>query len=200
MYTLINGSQKNHKSNSRYFLDYISKYLDDYTIYNLKYDDFNEVIDSIINTDTIIIAFPLYVDSPNSLTLKLLDYIYDTNIDLSNKKLYVIINCGFREGIHNITALNIIKNWASKVNICYSGSILIGAGEIVGKEEYSYITSIATNKLKKFSKCIKKNKNIKDIITTMDLLTNRLYCMFANSSWTKKGKINNLTKDDLKII
>ena len=97
MYTLINGSQKNHKSNSRYFLDYISKYLDDYTIYNLKYDDFNEVIDSIINTDTIIIAFPLYVDSPNSLTLKLLDYIYDTNIDLSNKKLYVIINCGFRE-------------------------------------------------------------------------------------------------------
>ena len=200
MYTLINGSQKNYKSNSRYFLDYISKYLDDYTIYNLKYDDFNNIVDSIINTDTIIIAFPLYVDSPNSLTLKLLDYIYDTNIDLSNKKLYVIINCGFREGIHNITALNIIKNWASKVNICYSGSILIGAGEIVGKEEYSYITSIATNKLKKFSKCIKKNKNIKDIITTMDLLTNRLYCMFANSSWTKKGKINNLTKDDLKII
>ena len=200
MYTLINGSQKNYKSNSRYFLDYISKYLDDYTIYNLKYDDFNEVIDSIINTDTIILAFPLYVDSPNSLTLKLLDYIYDTNIDLSNKKLYVIINCGFREGIHNITALNIIKNWTSKVNICYSGSILIGAGEIVGKEEYSYITSIARNKLKKFSKCIKKNKNIKDIITTMDLLTNRLYCMFANSSWTKKGKINNLTKDDLKII
>ena len=200
MYTLINGSQKNHKSNSRYFLDYISKYLDDYTIYNLKYDDFNNIIDSIINTDTIIIAFPLYVDSPNSLTLKLLDYIYDTNIDLSNKKLYVIINCGFREGIHNITALNIIKNWTSKVNICYSGSILIGAGEIVGKEKYSYITSIATNKLKKFSKCIKKNKNIKDIITTIDLLTNRLYCMFANSSWTKKGKINNLTKDDLKII
>ena len=200
MYTLINGSQKNYKSNSRYFLDYISKYLDDYTIYNLKYDDFNDIIDSIINADTIIIAFPLYVDSPNSLTLKLLDYIYDNNIDLSNKKLYVIINCGFREGIHNITALNIIKNWASKVNIEYSGSILIGAGEIVGKEEYSYITSIATNKLKKFSKCIKKNKNIKDIITTMDLLTNRLYCMFANLSWTKKGKINNLTKDDLKTI
>ena len=200
MYTLINGSQKNHKSNSRYFLDYISKYLDDYTIYDLKYDDFNNIVDSIINTDTIIIAFPLYVDSPNSLTLKLLDYIYDTNIDLSNKKLYVIINCGFREGIHNITALNIIKNWASKVNIEYSGSILIGAGEIVGKEKYSYITSIARNKFKKFSKCIKVNKNKKDIITTIDLLTNRLYCMFANSSWTKKGKINNLTKDDLKII
>ena len=140
MYILINGSQKNHKSNSRYFLDYISKYLDDYTIYDLKYDFFDNIIDSIINTDTIVLAFPLYVDSPNSLTLKLLNYIYDNNIDLSNKSLYVIINCGFREGIHNITALNIIKNWATKVNIKYSGSILVGAGEIVGKEEYSYIT------------------------------------------------------------
>jgi len=182
MYTLINGSQKNHKSNSRYFLDYISKYLDDYIIYDLKYDDFNNIIDSIINTDTIVIAFPLYVDSPNSLTLKLLDYIYDNNIDLSNKRLYVIINCGFKEGIHNITALNIIKNLANKININYCGSILIGAGEIVGKEKYSYITSIAINKLKKFSKCIKNNKECKDIITTMDLLTNRLYCMFANLS------------------
>lgn len=199
MYTLINGSQKNHKSNSRYFLDYISKYLDDYNIYDLKYDSFNDTIDSIINNNTIVLAFPLYVDSPNSLTLKLLDYIYDNNIDLSNKKLYVIINCGFREGIHNITALNIIKNWANKVKIEYTGSILIGAGEIVGKEEYSYITSIATNKLKKFSKCIKDNKNSKDIITTMDLLTNRIYCMFANHSWTKKGKFNKLTKNDLRV-
>ena len=200
MYILINGSQKNHKSNSRYFLDYISKYLDDYTIYDLKYDSFNDMIDSIINNNTIVLAFPLYVDSPNSLTLKLLDYIYDNNIDLSSKKLYVIINCGFREGIHNITALNIIKNWANKVNINYSGSMLIGAGEIVGKEEYSYITSISTNKLKKFSKCIKDNRISKDIITTMDLLTNRVYCMFANHSWTKKGKINNLTKDALKTF
>ena len=199
MYILINGSQKNHKSNSRYFLDYISKYLDDYTIYDLKYDFFDNIIDSIINTDTIVLAFPLYVDSPNSLTLKLLNYIYDNNIDLSNNSLYVIINCGFREGIHNITALNIIKNWATKVNIKYSGSILIGAGEIVGKEEYSYITSIAINKLKKFGRCIKDTKECNDIITTMDLLTNRIYCMFANSSWTKKGKINNLTKKDLKI-
>ena len=199
MYILINGSQKNHKSNSRYFLDYISKYLDDYTIYDLKYDFFDNIIDSIINTDTIVLAFPLYVDSPNSLTLKLLNYIYDNNIDLSNKSLYVIINCGFREGVHNITALNIIKIWANKVNIKYSDSILVGAWEKDGKEEYSYITSIATNKLKKFSRCIKDNRISKDIITTMDLLTNRVYCMFANHSWTKKGKINNLTKKDLKI-
>lgn len=199
MYTLINGSQKNQVSNSRYFLDYISNYLDDYTTYDLKHSKFEDIINSIIKSNTIVLAFPLYVDSPNTITLKLLDYIYDNKIDLSNKKLYVIINCGFREGTHNITALNIIKNWSNKVNINYSGSILIGAGEVVGKKSYSYITSIAINKLKKFSKCIKDNKDSKDIITTMDLLTNKLYCMFANISWTKNAKKNNLKKNDLLI-
>ena len=199
MYTLINGSQKNHLSNSRYFLDYISNYLDDYTTYDLMYSKFEDIINSVIKSNIIILAFPLYVDSPNSLTLKLLDYIYDNKIDLSNKKLYVIINCGFREGTHNITAINIMKNWADKVNINYNGSMLIGAGEIVGKKSYSYITSIAISKLKKFSICIKDNKTSKDIITTMDLLTNKLYCMFANSSWTKRAKKNNLKKNDLLI-
>ena len=199
MYILINGSQKTKISNSRYFLDYVSNYLDDYNTYDLINHNFTDIISSINKSDTIILAFPLYVDSPNSLTLQLLDYIYDNNIDLANKNLYVIINCGFREGTHNITALNIIKNWAKKININYKGAILIGAGEIVGKKKYNYITSIATNKLKKFSKCIKDNQTTKDIITTMDLLTNRLYIMFANKSWTKQGKKNNLSKTELKI-
>ena len=159
-----------------------------------------DIIKSITKADTIVLAFPLYEDSPNSLTLKLLDYIYDNKINLSNKELYVIINCGFREGTHNITALNIIKNWANKVNIDFCGSILVGAGEIVGKKKFSYITSIAINKLKKFSKCIKNNSYTKDIITTMDLLTNRMYIMFANASWTKQGKKNKLSKKDLKML
>ena len=200
MYTLINGSHKTKISNSRHFLDYISNYLDDYNTYDLMNHNFTDVINSIIKSNTIILAFPLYEDSPNSLTLKLLDYIYDNNIDLSNKELYVIINCGFREGTHNITALNIVKNWANKVNIKFKGSILIGAGEIVGKKKFSYITSIATNKLKKFSKCIKNNTSTKDIITTMDLLTNRVYIMFANASWNKQGKKNKLSKKDLKML
>ena len=200
MYTLINGSQKTKISNSRYFLDYISNYLDDYNTYDLMNHNFTDVINSIIKSNTIILAFPLYEDSPNSLTLKLLDYICDNNIDLSNKELYVIINCGFREGTHNITALNIIKNWANKVNIEYKGAIIIGAGEIVGKKEYSYITSIAMSKLKKFSNCIKNNTFTKDVITTMDLLTNRMYIMFANASWNKQGKKNKLSKKDLKML
>ena len=195
MYTLINGSSKVRESNSGNFLNYISNYVDNYIIYNIKKDNFEDIIKSINMSNTIILAFPLYVDSPNTYTLKLLDYMYDNNI--GNKDLYVIINCGFREGEHCITALNIIKNWCNKLNINYKGSILIGAGEIVGKTEYKFITKKARKKLKEFSLCIKNNKKSNDIITTMDLLCNKAYCFLANKSWTKKAKKNKLTKSDV---
>ena len=195
MYTLINGSSKVGESNSGNFLNYISDYLNNYIIYNIKKDNFEDIIKSINISNTIVLAFPLYVDSPNTYTLKLLDYMYDNNI--GNKDLYVIINCGFREGEQCITALNIIKNFCNKLNINYKGSILIGAGEIVGKNEYKFITRKARKKLKEFSLCIKNKKRSNDIITSMDLLGNKTYCFLANKSWTKKAKKNKLTKNEI---
>lgn len=198
MYTLINGSQKNGGSNSEYFLNYISDYLDDFIICSLKNDSLNGVVSNINFSDTIILAFPLYVDSPNSLMLSFLDYIYDNKIDISNKKIYVIINCGFREGEHNITALNIIKSWCLKLNSDYQGSILIGAGEIVGKKHYRFISKKALSKLKDFGCSICKKEKTEDYITTMDIINNKTYCFLANRSWNKKGKRNKLNKKDIK--
>lgn len=198
IYTLINGSQKVKNSNSKYFIDYISNYLNDYVIFDLKHNNYKDIFNCIKNSNIIVLVFPLYVDSPNSLTLNFLDYIYDNNINLNNKKLYVVINCGFKEGKHNITALNIIKNWCIKVNITYQGSILIGAGEIVGKKSYKFISYSALNKLKKFSNCIKNNKKSNDIITSIDLINSKLYCVLANISWNKKCKKNKLSKEEIK--
>ena len=195
MYILINGSSKLGLSNSGNFLNYISDYLDKYIIYNIKKDNFEDIIKSINMSDTIVLAFPLYVDSPNTYTLKLLDYMYDNNI--GNKNLYVIINCGFREGEQCITALNIIKNWCSKLNINYMGGLLIGAGEIVGKNKYKFITKKARRNLKKISLYIKNKKRCSDIITSMDLLNNRTYCLLANSSWTRNARKNELSKKDV---
>ena len=198
MYTLINGSQKIKESNSLYFLNYISNYLEEYSLFDLKKDNYNNILDSIENGETIILAFPLYVDSPTSLILKVLDYIYDNKIDLTDKKFYVVINCGFREGEQNITALNIIKRWCGKVNAKYLGSLLIGAGEIVGNPFYKFITKKAHKKLHEFSVKISRNEYIDTTITTMDLLNNNMYIKLANHSWNRQGKKNKLTKKDIK--
>lgn len=199
MYTLISGSQKVINSNSLYFLKEISKNLDNYKIFELKKDKYKIIIESIEKSDGVVIAFPLYVDSPTSITLSFLDYIIDNNINLKKKKIYVVINCGFREGEQNITALNIIKKWCEKVGVIYNGSIMIGAGEIVGKKKFKFISFTALKKLKYFSKYIRLKQKSKDIITTMDLLNNKAYCYIANLSWNKKSKLNNLSKQDLII-
>ena len=198
MYTIMNGSPKVINSNSSYFVNMITKNLDEYNAFELKDGNYNNIIDSIGKSKTIILAFPLYVDSPTSITLSFLDYIIDNKVSLKDKSIYTIINCGFREGEQNVTALNIIKRWCEKVKATYKGSILIGAGEIVGKKKYKFISNKVLKDLKEFSNIIKENKT-KEIVTTMNLLNDKIYCMLANLSWNKKGRLNNLTKKELKI-
>jgi len=198
MYTIISGSPKIINSNSSYFIKIITKNLENYNIFELKKGNYDNIIDSINKSETIILVFPLYVDSPTSITLSFLDYIIDNKVSLKDKFIYAIINCGFREGEQNMTALNIIKRWCEKVEATYKGSILIGAGEIVGKKKYKFISNKALKNLKEFSNIIKEGKD-KEIITTVDLLNDKIYCILANLSWNKKGRINNLTKKELKI-
>lgn len=198
MYTLINGSPKSCSSNSSYFLKTISSYLNDYNIFELKKNKYEEILSNIDKSDVLVFAFPLYVDSPTSIILNFLDYIIDENINISGKSIYVIINCGFREGEQNITAINIIKRWCEKVNAIYCSSILIGAGEIVGKKKYKLISLKANKNLRKFATIIKTKQEHEDIITTMDLLNNKMYCYLANESWRKRGKKNNLSNTELR--
>ena len=198
MYTLINGSPKINKSNSGYFLDTITKTLDKYNLFELKKDSYETIIDSINKSDTIVLAFPLYVDSPPSKVLSLLDYIIDNKINIKNKLIYVIVNCGFREGIQNKTAVDIIKLWCKKTNAKYMSSIQIGAGEIIGNKKYKIMSTTARRKLKKFSKIIKNKQKHSDIITTVDYLTNKTFCYVANIFWNKNAKTNNLTEKDIR--
>ena len=194
MYTLISGSPKPVLSNSLYFLNIIKEKIEKSVLFELKKDKYEDIVDNIKLSHTIVLAFPLYVDSPTSITLKFFDYIIDNKINIENKNIYVIINCGFREGEQNITALNIIKRWCNKVNAIYKGSILIGAGEIVGKKNYKFISKKALNKLNQFSMNVINKEDSEDIVTTIDYLNNKIYCHLANLSWTKKCKKNKLVK------
>ena len=73
MITYINGSPKLSNSASNKFLNDIKNIEDNtYYIYKDKYED---IINSIINSKTIVIAFPLYADSPTSGVLDFLEYI-----------------------------------------------------------------------------------------------------------------------------
>jgi len=197
MYTLISGSPKMSQSNSMYFINILKEKINNYELFELKKHSYNNVINSMNNSDSIVLAFPLYVDSPPSLTLQFLDYIIDNQINLKDKLIYVIINCGFREGTQNTTAVNIIKRWCEKTNAKFGCSIQIGAGEIVGKKKYKFISTNALKKLNEFINIVKNYQIKPDVITTVDILNNKLYCLLANISWTNHGKKYKLSKSDL---
>lgn len=198
MYTLINGSPKVRDSNSGVFLTKLKANLDEYNVFELKKSKKEDILNSINDSEVIVFAFPLYVDSPTSITLEFLDYVIDNKINLKDKLVYVIINCGFREGIQNKTAINIIKNWCKRTKAKYGCSILIGAGEIIGKAKYKYISRNATKKLKQFSQIVKNKEINEDIVTTVDFMDNKLFCFLANISWTNDGKKHKLTKKNIK--
>lgn len=199
MFTLINGSPRNNRSNSKYFLSFIEQKLDNYNLFYINKDKFCTILDSISISDAIVFSFPLYVDSEPSSLLSFMDYIIDNNIDISNKKVYAVVNCGFLEGEQNITAIEIIKRWCYKTNTIYSGSILIGAGEIVGKKKYQLITKKALKELNIFAENVLNQKKFDDIITTMSFMNPRLYCTLANISWSKNGRKNGLSNDELRM-
>ena len=196
MYTLINCSPKIEKSNSLKFLKSIECELKDCVYKNIYKDNFDDILDSI--GDKVIFALPLYVDAPPSKLLEFMDYVIDNDIILDSN-FYYVINCGFREGEQNITALNILKNWTNKIGGKYSGSLLIGAGEVVGDDRYKFITKRARKNIRLFSKNI-KNNNFFEMITTTDYINNKIFCFFANKFWSRHGKSNGLSVSDIRDI
>lgn len=196
MILYINGSPKLKNSNSEFFLSKISK--NDKFFYVYK-DKFSKILKDIENVDTIVFSFPLYVDSPPNKVIELFEYIYDNKINIKNKKIYTIINCGFWEALHNKTASLIVENFAINNNARYMGSFNIGAGEIIGKCEYKKIYKLISIpflfKIKKFKTHIFNNKKIM-LATTIKPMTKKIYIYLANLSWKNKMIKNGCYKNN----
>ena len=182
----INGSPKLENGNSNYFLNKIK---DKEKIKCVYRDKFSDILKDIKKADTIILCFPLYVDGPTCKIIEFMEYILSNKIDISNKKIYTIINCGFWEAKHNRTASLIIENFAKKNKAKYMGSFNIGAGEIVGKCEkfwlYKLISIPFLIKIKKFKECIDNGNEI-ILETTIRPMTKRLYVFMANINWKRQ--------------
>ena len=101
---LINGSQKTGESNSGVILDSVNSLINgkhEVEIYNHGISFFtDETFKNIVSGDVIILAFPLFVHSVPSHTLKML--IELENIikreRVNSLIMYTIVNCGFLKG------------------------------------------------------------------------------------------------------
>lgn len=188
MILYINGSPRINSSNSQYFINLINS---NSLVKYIYKDNFEEITKELLKSDTIIFSFPLYVDSPPNKILEYMEYIRDNKIELENKKIYIICNCGFLEAKQNIIAAEIFKNFCNKNKAVYSGSFLIGAGEVIGNCKNKFIYKLVCfdffKKIKLFKQKIHDNKYV-DLLTTINPMTKKLYVYLANIGWKKSIK------------
>ena len=202
---MIDGSPKVSKSNSEYFLNILSDFIESKDIVKYKLSkkvDYEDIIKEINTIDTLVFAFPLYVDSLPSHVLEFLIMIEENFKDnLKGVNVYVIANCGFYEGKQNKIALNIMKCWCKKMNIKWAQGIGIGAGEMMGG-----LRNVPMGKgpntnlglaLDNLAKNINENKSEDDIFTTPSMFPRFAFRLVANRFWISKANRNGLKKRDL---
>ena len=202
---MIDGSTKVSKSNSEYFLNILSDFIESKDIVKYKLSkkvDYEDIIKEINTIDTLVFAFPLYVDSLPSHVLEFLIMLEENFKDnLKGVSVYVIANCGFYEGKQNKIALNIMKCWCKKMNIKWAQGIGIGAGEMMGG-----LRNVPMGKgpntnlglaLDNLAKNINENKSGDDIFTTPSMFPRFAFRLAANRFWISKANRNGLKKRDL---
>lgn len=202
---MIDGSPKVSKSNSEYFLNILSDFIESKDIVKYKLSkkvDYEDIIKEINTIDTLVFAFPLYVDSLPSHVLEFLIMLEENFKDnLKGVNVYVIANCGFYEGKQNKIALNIMKCWCKKMNIKWAQGIGIGAGEMMGG-----LRNVPMGKgpntnlglaLDNLAKNINENKSEDDIFTTPSMFPRFAFRLAANRFWISKANRNGLKKRDL---
>lgn len=83
--------------------------------------------------DTLIIAFPLYIDAIPSHLFRMLVTLEEYMKTEREKDIYVyaIVNNGFFEGQQNHVALEIVKNWCIRCGLHFGQGIGQGAGEMM---------------------------------------------------------------------
>ena len=202
---MIDGSPKVSKSNSEYFLNILSDFIESKDIVKYKLSkkvDYEDIIKEINTIDTLVFAFPLYVDSLPSHVLEFLIMLEENFKDnLKGVNVYVIVNCGFYEGKQNKIALNIMKCWCKKMNIKWAQGIGIGAGEMMGG-----LRNVPMGKgpntnlglaLDNLAKNINENKSGDDIFITPSMFPRFAFRLAANRFWISKANRNGLKKRDL---
>ena len=130
-------------------------------------------------------------------------YKYNISRKGNSANVYVIVNCGFPEPQINDEAINVIRNFSSKVGFNFRFAISFGSGGFIG----------ATKNIPVFS------KNMKNINSALERIKNDIYdqckkqfcddimlepssprwlvLFFSGRSWYPLGKKNGLSKKDL---
>lgn len=134
--TLINASPKQKDSASGTILSILKEYLNqegkEYRWNKVKAEEHE--IKNVVESDVIVISFPLYIDSTPSHLLRCMMQVEEyVQIHQNEKKpmLYVLVNNGFFQGKQNIPAIEVMKHWGERCGFSFGQAVGIGGGGMI---------------------------------------------------------------------
>ncbi len=88
--------------------------------------------------DLVLLTAPLYVDSLPAPVIEVLERLhkqYDNHVFAQRRTLAALINSGFPEAKHNLTALAIYRQFARQSGLDWAGGLAIGGGGMVNGQK-----------------------------------------------------------------
>ncbi|SHL54985.1 Multimeric flavodoxin WrbA [Anaerocolumna jejuensis DSM 15929] len=134
---VINGSPKIKNGTSSFLLQKIESMIsseNEIFHYNINKNPLTaQQYRELCSMDTLLFAFPLYIDAIPSHLFRMLAALEDYMKTERQNPIYVyaIINNGFYEGRQNHIAISILQNWCLRTGLQFGRGIGLGAGEMM---------------------------------------------------------------------
>ncbi|MCL1914452.1 MAG: NAD(P)H-dependent oxidoreductase [Eubacteriaceae bacterium] len=133
----INGSPKPSGSATSKFIELLSGLTQsEIATYQALKGLSQEDIEQILESDCLVIAFPMYVDALPAPLIKALESIELAEAKTTGSRpiVYAISNCGFFEASQNSTVLEMVENFAIAAGLPWGYGLGIGCGAVAASQ------------------------------------------------------------------
>lgn len=165
-----------------------------YTTFN-RAEQTNAALASIDSAGLVLLAFPLYVDELPGVVVAALERIAVHRAGKQTAQRFAAIaNCGFPEAHHNDTALTICANFACAAGFQWSGSLSLGAGEMIHGAKLTEMRGPAIPIMKALDLAAESLATQKVISTeacnllTRPVIPHFVYTFMGNFGWKSQAK------------
>jgi hypothetical protein len=156
----------------------------------------SEMLSHVADSDLLILAFPLYVDSlPSGLILALEKIAEDRKKKAATKhtQILVIVNNGFPDNKQNATAISICKQFANEIGYEWAGGLTLGAGAMINGAplEKAPMMKNVKKALDLTTQTLLEGSTVSNEVTELmskTVMPKFLLTMFANMGWKSMAK------------
>lgn len=204
---IINGSPKAKGSTSSFLIKKMEPMISSENTlvhYNISKKPLTEEqYKELCQMDTLLFAFPLYIDAIPAHLFRMLVTLEEYMKTNRQKTIYVyaLINNGFYEGRQNNIAVRLLKNWCLRAGLEFGQGIGQGAGEMMNFVEKVPVGHGPLKNMGNSLKCLADNINSRSTGEAIFFSPNfpRFLWKFNGTHffWNSTAKSNGLKKKDI---